>query len=257
MGKGSFVALALMVAPVMVAPAQAALRPAMVAEDSRLITASKELARQLGELTARNAPVLELRKPALAALVRDAFDPAAIRTMSTGPIEVMNTLQALLGAYEALYRFAAGEPEDHARLMQVQDELTTASIGLLLSGKRTYPAVAQLFKETSQEDWVGESGVQRQGLNQMHEGIALMIEGALEFQSDRAMTAANRTRLIDGLLEELGVVADAMGTTHRGKMAAVFRRYAAEADPASRTRLEQGARLFERKACNQLCKLSG
>lgn len=246
---------ALLSTPLAAAPTAAAHRPATMQSADQHAEAAQALVQQLEALTARNAPVTELRRPAMAALLRQVFDLNAIRALPDDPQIVLARLRSVVDAYQALFAFAAGKGgNDGARLLLAQDEVVNAARAVDLGGKRGFQTangfIARLDSEARADDR------RRHGIRQMQDGYRGVIGGMLNMQSDPGLSAANRTSLIDGMFEDIDIAIDGLRPEDRAAIRADILQFAGRASAPIRARLQTLAKMFERTSCTGLCAFS-
>lgn len=234
------------------ATAAASIHTVQSTSAERLIDACARAKARLEALTASGAPLSAIRSPADAALLRDAFNLEAIRALPDDPETVLNAMNAVTGAFGALYTFAMSKDGGRS-VLSTQDQLVDASLAVDLVTKRGFGTMTRFMASLPPAE---RTEVRRAGIRQAQAGYRQMFHGMLQIQSDPGLSAANRTRLIEGLFESVDVAVAALTLDDRAKIRTDILAFAGRAAPSTGARLKQLARLYERSDCTGLCAFS-
>jgi hypothetical protein len=217
-----------------------------------LAEAANSFARRLGELDKSGAGVGALKAPADLALLRNAFDAPTVRALPNDLMAVFRACQPVSQAYGALVAFASKPREGGqvgAQVLQVQDELVFATLATDLCAKRGLRAASPFVLGLGADQRDGR----RNGIRMMQTGAQQILSGMLMIQSDPGISAANRAKILAGMLEDIDVVAEALSAGDRAKLRTEILGFADRADTVTKPKLQQVARAFQRTDCGTLC----
>lgn len=223
------------------------------ASPEALAEAANSYARRVDALDKSGAGVNALKAPADLALLRKAFDIATVRALPAGDLMVVfRACQPVSQAYGALVTFAS-KPRTGSdvgpQVLQVQDELVFATLATDLCAKRGLRAAAPFVLGLSADQRDGRRG----GIRMMQTGAQQILSGMLMIQSDPGIGAANRAKILAGMLEDIDVIAEALVPADRAKVRTEILSFVDRADAVTKPKLRQVARAFERTDCGTLC----
>lgn len=209
---------------------------------------------RIDALNQNGSPVGALKAPADRALLNQAFDVMAIRALPIDMVTVYRACQPVSEAYGALIMFITkprSGRDTSSQFLEMQDEVVIGTVGADLCIKRMLIAAAPFVTALSDEERAQPT--RRNGVKMMQIGGQQVVTGILMIQSDPGISAANRARLIAGLLEDINVIADAMAPKERARLRTEILGYADRADAVTKPQLLQAARAFEGSDCGILC----